>query len=86
MPDLATAFHTYRLEWRRDVVAVSIDGRDVLRMNPDEAHKDGVDPLRASMHLRFNLALGGAWGGKVDETALPARLEVKSVKIWSVDP
>ena len=86
MPDLAKAFHTYRLEWRRDVVAVSIDGREALRMNPEEARKDGVDPLRASMHLRINLALGGSWGGKIDEAALPARLEVKSVKIWSVEP
>ena len=86
MPDLAAAFHTYRLEWRRDVVAVSIDGREVLRVNPDEAHKDGVDPLRESMRLRINLALGGAWGGKIDDAALPARVEVKSVKVWAVEP
>jgi beta-glucanase (GH16 family) len=86
MPDLAKAFHTYRLEWREDVVAVSIDGREALRMNPEEAHKDGVDPLRASMHLRINLALGGSWGGKIDDSALPARLEVKSVKIWTLEP
>lgn len=86
LPDLATAFHTYRLEWRKDVVAVSIDGSEVLRVNPEEAHRGDVDPLRASMHLRINLALGGSWGGKIDEAALPARLEVKSVKVWSVDP
>ncbi|HYA73259.1 MAG TPA: hypothetical protein VEF36_08860, partial [Roseiarcus sp.] len=67
-------------------IALAIDGREALRMNPEEAHKDGVDPLRAPMHLRINLALGGSWGGKIDEAALPARLEVKSVKIWSVDP
>ncbi len=86
MPDLAHAFHAYRLEWRKDVVAVAIDGREVLRMNPEEAHKDGIDPLRASMHLRINLALGGSWGGKIDDAALPARLEVRSVKVWAVEP
>ncbi len=86
MPDLSAAFHVYKLEWRRDVVAASIDGREVLRVNPEEAHKDGVDPLRASMHLRINLALGGSWGGRIDDSALPARVEVKSVKIWAVDP
>ena len=86
MPDLANAFHAYRLEWRKDAIALAIDGREALRMNPEEAHKDGVDPLRAPMHLRINLALGGSWGGKIDEAALPARLEVKSVKIWSLDP
>jgi len=86
MPDLAAAFHLYRLEWRRDIVAVSIDGRQVLRVNPQDAHKDGVDPLRESMHLRINLALGGSWGGRIDDAALPARVEVKSIKIWAVDP
>lgn len=86
MPDLAAAFHDYKLEWRKDLVAISIDGREVLRVNPEEAHNDGVDPLRASMHLRINLALGGSWGGRIDDAALPARLEVKSVKVWAVEP
>jgi beta-glucanase (GH16 family) len=86
MPDLAGAFHAYRLEWRKDAIALAIDGREALRMNPEEARKDGIDPLRAPMHLRINLALGGSWGGKIDDAALPARLEVKSVKIWSVEP
>lgn len=86
MPDLAATFHAYRLEWRKDAIALSIDGREVLRMDPEEAHRDGLDPLRAPMRLRVNLALGGSWGGKIDDDALPARLEVKSVRIWSVEP
>jgi beta-glucanase (GH16 family) len=86
MPGLERDFHTYRLEWRKDSIAVAIDGRDVLTMNPEEAHRDGVDPLRAPMHLRVNLALGGSWGGRIDDDALPARLEVRSIKIWSVEP
>jgi hypothetical protein len=54
-------------------------------MNPEEAHKGGFDPLRAPMRLRINLALGGSWGGHIDEAALPARMEIKSIKVWSVD-
>lgn len=86
MPGLERDFHTYRLEWRKDSISVAIDGRDVLRMNPEEAHGRGVDPLRAPMHLRINLALGGSWGGRIDDAALPARVEIKSIKIWSVEP
>jgi beta-glucanase (GH16 family) len=86
MPGLERDFHTYRLEWRKDSISIAIDGRDVFRMNPEEAHKDGIDPLRAPMHLRINLALGGSWGGRIDDAALPARVEVKSIKIWSVGP
>lgn len=86
MPDLASAFHVFRLEWRRDAIVIAVDGRQTLRMNPEEARKDGIDPLRAPMHLRINLALGGSWGGKIDPAALPARLEVKSIRIFSVEP
>ncbi len=86
MPGLERDFHTYRLEWRKDSIAIAVDEREVLRMNPEEAHKDGVDPLREPMHLRINLALGGSWGGRIDDAALPARIEVKSIKIWSFEP
>ncbi|MBV8472427.1 MAG: glycoside hydrolase family 16 protein [Hyphomicrobiales bacterium] len=86
MPGLADDFHTYRLEWRKDLIAITIDGREALRVNPEDAHKENLDPLRQSMHLRINLALGGSWGGKIDDTALPARVEVKSIKIWRVEP
>jgi beta-glucanase (GH16 family) len=86
VPGLADAFHAYRLDWRKNTIAIAIDGREVLRMDPEEAHKDGIDPLRAPMRLRINLALGGSWGGKIDEAALPAHVEIKSVKIWAVEP
>ena len=86
MPGLADGFHAYRLEWRKDLIAIAIDGREVLRMNPEQARNEGLDPLRASMRLRINLALGGSWGGKIDDAALPTEVEVKSVKIWSVSP
>jgi beta-glucanase (GH16 family) len=86
MPDLANAFHAYRLEWRKDAIVLAIDGRPVLRMNPEDAHQDGLDPLRAPMRLRINLALGGSWGGRIDQAALPARMAIKSIKVWSVDP
>ena len=89
MPDLADAFHTYRLEWRKElIVAVSIDGREVLRMNPEDGPQGGVDPLRESMRLRINLALGGSWGGKIDDAALPHASQGQdlAIKIWSIEP
>jgi len=86
LPDVDKAFHTYRLEWRPDAIVISIDGKTVQHLDPEAAHKDGLDPLRARMQLRINLALGGSWGGAIEETALPARIEIKSIKVWHFDP
>jgi len=85
LPGLGKDFHTYRLEWRPDAIIISFDGRQVLNVDPEKAHKEGIDALRAKMHLRINLALGGSWGGKIDDAALPARIEIKSFKMWSFD-
>jgi beta-glucanase (GH16 family) len=82
MPRLADGFHTYRLDWRRDALTIAIDGKTVLAMDPDEARIGDADPLRRPMQLRINLALGGSWGGRIDDAVLPARLEIRSVRIW----
>lgn len=83
MPRLAEGFHTYRLDWRRDAVTIAVDGRTVLAMDPEAARVGGADPLRRPMQLRINLALGGSWGGRIDDAALPARLEIRSVRVWA---
>jgi peptidoglycan/LPS O-acetylase OafA/YrhL len=76
---LATHWHVYRLDWTAERVAVAIDGRLVLTVDPSGAG----EALRQPMNLRINLALGGEWGGKVDRSALPARFEIRSIRIFS---
>lgn len=79
VPGLSTQWHVYRLDWSAERIAVSIDGRDALTLDP----RGAGDALRRPMHLRINLALGGEWGHEVDRSALPARLEIRSIKILS---
>ncbi|HEY8064158.1 MAG TPA: acyltransferase family protein [Methylosinus sp.] len=79
VPTLSTQWHVYRLDWSAETIAVSIDGRRVLTVAPRGAD----DPLRQPMHIRINLALGGSWGGPIDKSALPARFEIKSIRVYS---
>ncbi|ATQ69366.1 MULTISPECIES: acyltransferase family protein [Methylosinus] len=78
LADLATRWRLYRLDWTAQRVAVSIDGETVLSLDPERAAA-----FRQPMHLRINLALGGEWGGVVDRNALPARLEIRSIRIFA---
>jgi peptidoglycan/LPS O-acetylase OafA/YrhL len=79
VPGLATQWHVYRLDWSAERIAVSIDGREALALDPSGAG----EALRRPMHLRINLALGGEWGHEVDRSALPARFEIRSIRIFS---
>jgi beta-glucanase (GH16 family) len=83
VPDCAEQFHTYQLEWNKDVMSIGMDG--VYYFNyPNE--KSGVDawPFDNKMYLILNLAVGGNWGGQkgVDKTIWPRKMEVDFVRVY----
>jgi beta-glucanase (GH16 family) len=87
VPGFEGSWHTHALEWTPDRIAISLDGQPWFAFDPREAVlPDGGDPLRAPMRLRINLALGGSWGGPIDDARLPARLDVRSVRVWKWAP
>lgn len=84
VPGFEGRWHTHTLEWTPSSVAISLDGQAWYRFNPGDALlPGGGDPLRQPMDLRINLALGGNWGGEVDDGRLPARFDIASIRVWS---
>ena len=79
-------WRTHAVEWTPRRIAVTVDGLPLLDFDPADAATSGTDPLRQPMHLRINLALGGSWAGPVNDSRLPARFEIASVRVWSWDP
>jgi beta-glucanase (GH16 family) len=87
VPGFEGSWHTHTLEWTPSRISVALDGKPWFSFDPGEATlKDGGDPLRQPMRLRINLALGGSWGGPVDDSRLPARLDIRSIRIWQWAP
>jgi len=83
VPGFEGSWHTHTLEWTPRDIRIALDGQTWFRFDPDEARlADGGDPLRQPMRLRINLAVGGNWGGPIDEAHLPAQLDIASVRIW----
>ena len=85
LPGFEGSWHTHSVEWTPERITLSLDGTPVMVFDPRQAAVGGNDPLRQPMHLRINLALGGTWGGAIDDSRLPARLDIASIRIWRWD-
>lgn len=86
VPGFEGRWHTHTLEWTPDRIVVALDGRPLLTFDPGAAAGAGRDPLRRPMRMRMNLALGGTWGGPIDDSRLPARFDIASIRIWRWQP
>lgn len=76
-------FHVYRLDWEHDRMIFSVDGKELLNYKNDGTGEDAW-PFDKNFYVILNLAWGGDWGGYkgVDESALPAMMEVDYVRVF----
>ncbi len=83
LKDAVPSFHTFRMDWKKDSVTMSMDGKTAYSVT-DTEHTFGSWPFNDHFYMILNLAIGGTWGGKqgIDDSIFPARFEIKSVKVW----
>ncbi len=72
-------FHKYALEWTADKMMFYVDGKQLLTYNNDGTGKDAW-PFDSPFYVILNLAWGGLQG--VDESCLPATMEVDYVRVF----
>ena len=83
VPDAATAFHTYALEWEADEIRMFIDDLHYFT-----SRREGGDwtswPFFRPFYLLLNVAIGGDWGAVkgIDNDALPQRMVVDYVRVY----
>lgn len=82
LPGLEGSWHVHSVEWTPRRITVRLDGETLMEFDPAQAAAAGIDPLRGTMRLHINLALGGTWGGPIDDTRLPAHFDIRSVRVW----
>ena len=76
-------FHTYAILWTAKNITTYVDGK--LQLSYDNRGKGRDDwPYDDPFYVILNLAWGGDWGGAqgVDESALPATMEVDYVRVF----
>jgi beta-glucanase (GH16 family) len=84
IPDAASAFHIYALEWFPDRMDFFLDGKKYFTCKNDNGGDDSW-PFDKPQYLILNLAIGGAWGGQkgIDDGIFPARFEIDYVRVYA---
>ena len=80
-------FHVYAVEWSADRMDFFFDRQKVFTFDLAAAADKDANPFHKPQYLLINLALGGSWGGKMDDTVLPQKFLIDYVRIYQpADP
>jgi beta-glucanase (GH16 family) len=74
-------FHVYAMEWRPDRMDFFFDDQKYFTFSVDEAGPGPDNPFRKPHYLLINLALGGSWGGPMDDSVLPQKYLIDYVRV-----
>ena len=75
-------FHVYAVEWNPDRIDFYVDDTKYHTSLVDKAGKGADNPFRLPHYLILNFALGGDWGGPIDDTILPQKLLIDYVRVY----
>lgn len=88
-PNVFDDFHTYGIEWTKEAIQFYIDGKLFFAsqkgQNGRVTTNDGW-PFDKPYYLILNLAIGGNWGGEIDDTIFPNIMQVDYVRIYKKGP
>jgi beta-glucanase (GH16 family) len=79
-------FHIYATEWTPDRIDIFVDGQKYLSFDVSKADNDGQNPFRKPHFIILNLAIGGDWGGPIDDSIFPQRMTIDYVRVYQKTP
>jgi beta-glucanase (GH16 family) len=82
LADPSGDFHIYAVEWDAERIEFFIDGRKYHTALLAKAGQGRTNPFRQPHYLILNFALGGDWGGPVDDAILPQKLLIDYVRVY----
>jgi beta-glucanase (GH16 family) len=78
-------FHVYAVEWTPERMDFFFDEKKYHSFDVKGADDQEQNPFRQPQYLLINLALGGSWGGKIDDSVLPQKYLIDYVRVYQKD-
>ncbi len=82
LPSACTSFNNYHLDWGANRIAIGVNGVNYFEFTKPANADYAQWPFDAPQFMILNLAIGGDLGGPVDNSQLPAVMEVDYVRVY----
>ncbi len=85
LPDVFNDFHLYGIEWTPESIQFFIDNKLFYEAIKGENGKVTTNegwPFEKPYYLILNLAIGGNWGGDIDDAIFPSEMLIDYVRIY----
>jgi beta-glucanase (GH16 family) len=79
---LLDGFHLYRLDWDENQISFYVDDKHMTTFKKPQDATIEQWPFDQPFYLILNLAIGGSWGGSIDDSIFPVAFRIKHVKIY----
>jgi len=80
--DLHTTFHVFSLERKGKTISLFIDGKNLLTFAaPATAYEN---TFTGPLYLLLNTAIGGSWGGEIDDSIFPQKYLIDYVRVYKL--
>lgn len=80
--DATDRFVKYVVIWQEDSIEFYIDDVKIVRFDKPKDPTQDNWPYNQPFYLILNLAIGGWWGGKIDDDIFPVTFKIKHVKVY----
>lgn len=81
--DLHARFHLYSLEWKPDTLEIAFDRKPYFTYTRQQADPAQGWPFDRPFYLILNTAVGGTWGGPVDDSIFPQQFVIDYVRVYN---
>jgi len=79
--DVSTEFHVYSVTWTSDEIVFRIDDVTHYRYHPSNKNTD-TWPYTSNQFIILNIAMGGGFGGEIDEDFSESSMEIDYVRVY----
>ena len=82
LPDASEQFHDYILIWTKEHLQFFVDDVKIFQVDKEKGDTVKEWPFDQPYYIIMNLAVGGWYGGPIEDKDLPFQLEIESIKVY----